>query len=100
MIELNSILDLLKEYDAINIIVGLIIYVGIHKKINVVDRAVNQRPEGSKTISQEVSEISHKIDLFSKDLLYLKKEIDEHRAIDERAFIDIKKDIRTLANKI
>jgi len=98
--EITAILEVLKNYDAVTIIVGLLIYLGIHKKINIVDKAVNQRPIGSKTISQEVTEINHKLDLFHNDVSHIRKEIDEHRAVDEVAFNDIRKDIRLLASKL
>ena len=97
--ELTNILDILKNYDLTTVFVGIVIYVGLHKKINIVDKAVNQRPFGSKTISQEVTEINHKIDKFGVELGYVKKEIDAHRSVDEVAFNDIRKDIRVLASK-
>ena len=75
--EITAILEVLKNYDAVTIIVGLLIYLGIHKKINIVDKAVNQRPAGSKTISEEVTEINHKLDLFHNDVSHIRKEIDE-----------------------
>ena len=100
MDELTLLLELLKDYDLISLIVVGLGYSFVHKKINVVDRAVNQRPAGNKTISDEVTEINNKIDLFALDLKYVKKEVDAHRDVDEAAFLRIEKDIRLINNKI
>jgi hypothetical protein len=100
MEKITVLLELLKDYDLITLAFIGIGYLVIHKKINLVDRAVNQRPEGSKTISDEVSEINGKMDLFQLDLTHVKKEIDEHRSVDEKAFIRIEKDIRDLNRKL
>jgi hypothetical protein len=100
MEKITVLLELLKDYDLITLAFIGIGYLVIHKKINLVDRAVNQRPEGSKTISDEVSEINGKMDLFQLDLTHVKKEIDEHRSVDEKAFVRIEKDIRDLNRKL
>ena len=97
---IQTILKLLKDYDAINVIVVLVIYQLLDKRIRIVDKAVNHRPIGTLTLSEEVTEINHKVDLFRQDLTHVKKEIDAHRAVDEVAFTRIEKDIRTLAQKI
>jgi archaellum component FlaC len=95
-----TILDLLKHYDLHTVMMIMVVYYFVSKKINTVDKAVNQRPTGSKTISDEVTEINHKMDIFSLDLKHVKKEIDEHRSIDEHAFSRIEEDIRTLARMV
>jgi hypothetical protein len=97
--EIAAIFEILRDYDIVTVIVGLILYVFMNKKIDIVDRAVNQRPKGSKTISDEVTEINHKLDLSRIDLRHVKKEVDAHRLVDEVAFNDIRADIRILANK-
>jgi hypothetical protein len=99
MDQITILLELLKDYDLTTILFLVGCYYFIMKKINIVDRAVNQRPQGSKTISDEVSEINHKMDLFSLDLEHVKKEMDEHRSIDEVAFKRIEEDLRTLARR-
>lgn len=97
---LEFMLEILKEYDLATLIVVVIGYLVISKKINIVDKAVNQRPEGSKTISDEVTEINGKMDLFALDLEHVKTEVDEHRSVDEKAFIRIEKDIRQINGKL
>ena len=98
--ELATLLELTKEYDLLTLLVVGIGWLVVNKRISLVDRAVNHRPDGAKTMSEEVTEINHKIDLFSVDLDYLKKEVDNHRAVDEVAFKRIEKDIRILASKV
>jgi hypothetical protein len=98
--EIGALLEISKEYDLLTLIVIVIGWLVTNKKIELVDRAVNHRPIGAKTISEEVTEINHKLDLFAKDLSHVKREIDNHRAVDEVAFNDIRKDIRILANKV
>ncbi len=100
MEKIEILIALLKDYDALNLFAIIVFYLLVDKKIKIVDKAVNHRPEGSQTMSQEVTEIHHKIDLFSKDLKHVTKEVDEHRKIDEVAFKRIEKDIRILASKI
>ena len=98
--KIETISILLKDYDLINLLFIGIGYLFIHKKINLVDRAVNQRPEGSKTISDEVSEINGKLDLLTLDLAHVKDEVDTHRDVDEAAFLRIEKDIRLINSKL
>ncbi len=97
---LEFMLEILKEYDLATLIVVVIGYLVISKKISIVDQAVNQRPEGSKTISDEVTEINSKMDLFALDLDHVKNEVDEHRNVDEAAFLRIEKDIRQINGKL
>ena len=98
--EIAVILEILKEYDAVALIGSAVVYYLLDKKIKGIDKAVNCRAKGELTISQEVTQINHKLDLFANDLKHVKREVDNHRAVDEVAFRDIKKDIRILANKV
>jgi pyruvate-formate lyase-activating enzyme len=98
--ELTVILEILKEYDAVALIGSAVVYYLLDKKIKGIDKAVNCRAKGEMTISQEVTEINHKLDLFSNDLKHVKKEVDAHRAVDEVAFQRVEKDIRIIANKV
>ena len=98
--KIEIISTLLKEYDLIRLLFIGVGYLFIHKKISIVDKAVNQRPEGGKTISDEVSEINSKVDLISLDLTHVKAEVDLHRDVDEAAFLRIEKDIRLINSKL
>ena len=100
MDKIEIISTLLKEYDLISLLFVGLGYVLIHKKINIVDKAVNQRPEGGKTISDEVTEINNKVDLLSLDLTHVKAEVDTHRDVDEAAFLRIENDIRLINSKL
>jgi len=95
--EIIDILKTLKEFGLHTIIIGFVAWIVTNKRLQIVDRAINHRPAGSPTISQEVSKISHQLDLFAKDLQYVKKEVDEHRKVDEVSFKRIEQDIRILA---
>jgi hypothetical protein len=94
------ILDLLKDYDAVSIVFIVMGYLIINNKISVVDKAVNQRPEGSATISDDVTTIKNDIQLIIVDLKHVKEEVDAHRDIDEAAFLRIENDIRLINSKI
>jgi hypothetical protein len=94
------ITELFKDYDGFSLLAIIVFYLLVDKRIKIVDKAVNHRPFGQLTISEEVTEINHKIDMFGKDLAHVKKEIDEHRAVDEVAFRRIEKDIRVIASKV
>lgn len=98
--ELASILEVLKDYDLASIAVGIFVYIHINKKLTVVDKAVNNRPIGEQTLSQEVSEIHRKIDVGDVKLSYMIKEVDAHRAIDELEFKSIAKDIKGLHRRV
>jgi hypothetical protein len=98
--EITLILQILKEYDALALLGSALVYYLLDKKIKAIDKAVNCRKKGELTISQEVSQINHKLDLFGKDLDYVKREVDAHRDIDEKTFTRIEKDIRLLAEKV
>tara|TARA_R110002126_G_scaffold79757_3_gene197825 strand:+ start:1494 stop:1823 length:330 start_codon:yes stop_codon:yes gene_type:complete len=102
--DLEAILNLLKDYDLPTIIAGIIVYVHINRKLNTVDKAVNNRAPEDMTLSQEVSEIHRKVDLnaatTSRNIEYIKKEIDAHRDIDEKTFVDLAKDIKKIHKKL
>ena len=91
----------------------------ITKSISHVDNAVNNREVNAPTMSQEVSLIRQELGLFKKESLtimkdlkllrkegylavkqlkididYIKKEIDAHRSVDEKAFLEIKEDLK------
>lgn len=95
-----QILNALKDYDVITIILGTVVYLHIKKKLETVDKAVNQRGPGQMTISQEVSEIHRKVDISATKQEYLVREIDAHRALDEKEFIKIGKDIRDINHRL
>jgi hypothetical protein len=94
--ELVSILEVLKDYDLVSIAVAVLVYIHINKKLTIVDKAVNNRPIGKNTLSQEVSEIHRKIDVGDVKLSYMVKELDAHRAVDEVEFKSIVEDIKGL----
>lgn len=94
------VLEILKEFDALSVVGSVIVYYLLEKRIKAIDKAVNCRAKGEMTISQEVTQINHKIDLFSKDLNHVKEEVDAHRQVDEVAFKRIEKDIRVIATKV
>lgn len=98
--ELASILEVLKDYDLASIAIAIFVYIHINKKLTVVDKAVNNRPIGEQTLSQEVSEIHRKIDVGDVKLNYMIKEVDAHRAIDELEFKSIAKDIKGLHRRV
>lgn len=105
--ELDALLTLIKDYDLPTILIGVLAYIYINKKLTVVDNAVNNRPAGSPTLSQEVSEIHRKVDVSSVKQDYITKELDAHREVDEvmfkdiaRDFKDVKSEIESINNKI
>jgi hypothetical protein len=98
--ELVSILEVLKDYDLVSIAVAVLVYIHINKKLSIVDKAVNNRPIGKNTLSQEVSEIHRKIDVGDVKLSYMVKELDAHRAVDEVEFKSIVEDIKGLHGRV
>lgn len=118
------IVELVKEYDGFSLLAIIVFYLLVDKRIQIVDKAVNQRPEGTPTISQEVSLINSKLDLMRKealaiikdmkllrkegymrydelkvDIKHISNEIDAHRKVDEVAFMEIAKDIKEINAK-
>jgi hypothetical protein len=102
--DLETILNLLKDYDLPTIILGIIVYVHINRKLNTVDKAVNNRAPDALTLSQEVSEIHRKVNMnnttTSRNIEYIKKEIDLHIEVDEQEFLKIGKDIKKIHKKL
>ena len=84
--EFSLLLEVLKDYDLPTILMGVVIYSYLNKKLNAVDKAVNCRPADSMTISQEVSEIHRKVDVSAIKQEYIAKELDAHRDVDEKEF--------------
>lgn len=115
--ELLEILDTaLQKYDILTIIlvVGLYLWFKkkldlVHKDVMIVDDAVNNRPLGSMTMSQEVSEIHRKVDVQNNeikhvkdDVVFLKKDLTQSRIYNMERFealevslSDVKKEICT-----
>ena len=100
MDKFTILLELLKDYDVVSLAVIGIGYLAIHKKINIVDNAVNKRPAGSSTISEDVIIIKNEIKLMSADLTHVKAEVDAHEIEVLRTFLRIEKDIGLINDKI
>jgi hypothetical protein len=98
--EIETILTILKDYDLPTIMIGVFVYLHINKKLSVVDKAVNNRAPESLTMSQEVSEIHRKVDVSATKADYMIKELDAHRDVDEKAFLEIGKDIKGLHKRV
>ena len=102
--EFTELLNILKEYDLPTILMGISFYVFINKKLNTVDKAVNCRTPDSMTISQEVSEIHRQVDMNAttqaRNIEYIKNEMDRHRELDERTFVVISRDIKSLNKRV
>ena len=102
--DFETILSLLKDYDLPTIVLGIYVYIHINKKLNTVDKAVNCRTPDAMTISQEVSEIHRKVDVNAttqaRNIEYLKNEMDNNRHLNEKTFINIGKDIKTLNKRV
>ena len=81
--ELLEILDTaLQKYDILTIILVGGLYLWFKKKLNlvhrdvmIVDDAVNNRPLGAMTMSQEVSEIHRKVDVQANELKHVKEDV-------------------------
>ena len=81
--ELLELLDTaLQKYDILTIILvgGLYLWFKkkielVHNDVRVVDSAVNNRPLGSMTMSQEVSEIHRKVDVQANELKHVKEDV-------------------------
>lgn len=100
MDSIQLIADLLKDYDAASVVV--ILYIGylLNKKIQIIDKSVNCRPEGSLTLSQEVSEIHRKVDVLAVEVKHVKKEVDEHRKEDEAIIAKLSSSIDEISKKV
>jgi hypothetical protein len=98
--DLETILTILKDYDLPTILIGFFVYLQVNKKLNTVDKAVNQRGPDALTISQEVSEIHRKVDVSATKNDYIIKELDAHREVDEKQFLGIATDIKGLHKRV
>jgi hypothetical protein len=98
--EFITILELLKDYDVFTIIVGVIVYKQIDKKLTTVDKSVNCRPPGAMTISQEVSEIHRKVDVSATTSDFIMKEFDITRERNEVKFSEISGEIKLLHKRV
>jgi hypothetical protein len=72
----------------------------VHKDVRTVDSAVNNRPLGSMTMSQEVSEIHRKVDVqanelnhVKEDVMFLKSDLTKSRIYNMERFEEIEKNI-------
>lgn len=97
----------LEKYDLLTILIVGALYLWFRKKLDTmdkrvqsVDHAVNNRPPGTPTLSQEISEIHRKVDVTSTKIEYIEKEIEEHRRVDEVTFKLLTDDISELRKKI
>lgn len=97
--ELDIFLQILEKYDLPTIILGAAFFVYIKRKLMHVDQAVNNRDKGGLTLSQEVSEIHRKVDVQAVEISHIKKEIDLHREVDEKAFLELANDINLIKLK-
>tara|TARA_R110000787_G_scaffold11722_9_gene38485 strand:+ start:114 stop:443 length:330 start_codon:yes stop_codon:yes gene_type:complete len=95
-----AILETLKEYDLPTIIIGIFVWHKLNKKLNIVDKAVNQRSPESLTLSEEVSEIHKKVDVSIVKTDYLVKEMDLHRGSTEAKFLQVTADIKGLHKRV
>lgn len=107
MDKLTLLLEVLKDYDLTTLIAVGIGYLFIHKKINIVDRAVNQRPVGSATVSDDCMSIKSDLHLIKKDIVYIKKIIDKPKGDDDsfnvdflQSMIRIEQDINIINKKL
>ena len=101
--ELSIILEMFQKYDIATVILGLIYFVYINKKLRHVDNAVNNRAKGGLTLSEEVSEIHRKTNIQAtqgKNIEYIKKEIESHIKAEEQEFLKIDKEIKNLNKKV
>ena len=113
--ELLEVLDTaLQKYDILTIILvgGLYLWFKkridlVHNDVKIVDSAVNNRPLGGMTMSQEVSEIHRKVDVQANeikhvkdDVLFLKKDITKSRIYNMDRFQKIDSDIEQMIKEI
>jgi hypothetical protein len=113
--ELLEVLDTaLQKYDILTIILvgGLYLWFKkridlVHNDVKIVDSAVNNRPLGGMTMSQEVSEIHRKVDVQANeikhvkdDVLFLKKDITKSRIYNIERFQKIDSDIEQMIKEI
>jgi hypothetical protein len=81
--ELLEVIDsALQKYDLLTVLLvgGLYMWFRkklelVHKDVRTVDSAVNNRPLGSMTMSQEVSEIHRKVDVQANEMKHVKDDV-------------------------
>ena len=106
--ELLEVIDsALQKYDLLTVLLvgGLYMWFRkkielVHRDVRIVDDAVNNRPLGSMTMSQEVSEIHRKVDVQANeikhvkdDVMFLKTDITKSRIYNMEKFGEIEKNI-------
>ena len=106
--ELLEVIDAaLQKYDLLTILLvgGLYMWFRkklelVHRDVRTVDSAVNNRPLGSMTMSQEVSEIHRKVDVQANeikhvkdDVMFLKGDLTKSRIYNMEKFGEIEKNI-------
>lgn len=97
MIEL---IEVLKDYDLPTIIVIFAFYHSINKKVNTVDRAINNVPTSSFEVSKELIGLTSKLEVLTIEVKHVKKEVDAHRSIDEKTFEIMAKDITSINERL
>jgi len=111
---LELIDQLLSKYDLLTVIfvVGLYLWFKkkldlVHKDVKTVDSAVNNRPLGSMTMSQEVSEIHRKVDVQANemkhvkdDITFLKSDITKSRIYNMERYQNIEQDIKEMKQRV
>lgn len=113
--ELIELVDTaLQKYDILTIILVAGLYLwfrkkldSVHKDVKTVDDAVNNRPLGAMTMSQEVSEIHRKVDVqnnelkhVKSDVLDLKTELTKSRIYNVERFEEIELNVKEMKAKI
>ena len=106
--ELLEVIDsALQKYDLLTVLLVAGLYMWfrkklelVHRDVRIVDDAVNNRPLGSMTMSQEVSEIHRKVDVQANeikhvkdDVMFLKTDITKSRIYNMEKFAEIEKNI-------
>jgi len=106
--ELLEVIDAaLQKYDLLTVLLvgGLYMWFRkklelVHRDVRTVDSAVNNRPLGSMTMSQEVSEIHRKVDVQNNeikhvkdDVMFLKGDLTKSRIYNMERFEEIEKNI-------
>lgn len=106
--ELLEVIDsALQKYDLLTVLLVAGLYMWfrkklelVHKDVRTVDSAVNNRPLGAMTMSQEVSEIHRKVDVQANelkhvkdDVMFLKGDLTKSRIYNMERFEEIEKNI-------
>ena len=97
MLELAQIL---KDYDLPTIIIIVVIYYSLNKKVSIVDRASNDSSMNTFDCSKELNTLSRNVDKLTVEVVHVKKEVDAHRRIDEKTFEVMAKDITAINDRL